>query len=504
MSGRRSFALALVCASVMSLWASAAAAAPARRPVTVRQLRWAGLQINVADVRRGGRVIMKVKQANGSVTSLQPVVQMCRHCVVGLNGDFFEPATRQPIGGVIIGGVVLRSPNPSQNQLTFEPNGQITAGPMRWLGQLSAGDLAMPVAVNDPNAASPVLYDRHYGRTTPPGPAMELAFVLNPSTLHLGRAIHLSPRGPHAPGSVIPPGQVVLRAPAAFVPQMHELQTLLRAEQPAVVRLGTDPMAKNSLGANHVLLKGGRLVPIGENDAFVNGTNPRTLFGWDAHGHVSMVTIGSAVPGHRGGVSLPVAARLMQSLGVTNAVNLDGGGSSTFVSRGHVLNHPSDGVVRPVTNAWLVVPRPRPAHKHAAAKARASVVHRRRIARRSHARARPAPAHVPPPTTNPVIAPPSPPPSTSTTTTTPASVRARAGRRLAERRLDLRATASRARQRSRLHAAAAPAAATDHELLFDDPLFDALLVLAVVLFGLATTSVRRRQRLRARPRRHGA
>jgi len=119
-------------------------------------------------------------------------------------------------------------------------------------------------------------------------------------------------------------------------------------------------MIKNSLGANHVLLRGGRILPIDENDDFVNGGHPRTIFGWDKQGRLTLVTIGSATPGRRGGVSLPAAARLMQNLGMIGAVNLDGGGSSTFVDHGRVFNHPSDGAARAVTNAWLVFPRARP------------------------------------------------------------------------------------------------------------------------------------------------
>jgi exopolysaccharide biosynthesis protein len=119
-------------------------------------------------------------------------------------------------------------------------------------------------------------------------------------------------------------------------------------------------LVKNSLGANHVLLRGGQVLPIDENDDFVNGPHPRTLFGWDGHGQVARVTIGSAVPGRQAGVSLPVAAQLMKNLGLRGAVNLDGGGSSTFVDHGRVFNHPSDGRARSVTNAWLVFPRARP------------------------------------------------------------------------------------------------------------------------------------------------
>ncbi len=41
-------------------------------------------------------------------------------------------------------------------------------------------------------------------------------------------------------------------------------------------------------------------------------------------------------------MTLPEAARLMRSLGARDALNLDGGGSSTMTVRGEVVNRPSD------------------------------------------------------------------------------------------------------------------------------------------------------------------
>jgi hypothetical protein len=313
--------------------------------------------MDVAHVSPGTRFVVRPAQANGSVTSLRPVSRICGSCVVGINGDYFDTRTSQPIGGVVINSVVLRSPNTRQNQLGFRPNGRIWVGTMKWRGVLSAGGVTIPVAVNDPNAASPVLYDRRFATTTPPGDGMELEFVLNPHALYLGLTIHLGPKGPHAPGGVIPTGEIVLRARGAYVARVRRLQAQLRKHRPATLHLATYPMIRNSLGANHVLLRGGHILPIDENDDFVNGAHPRTLFGWDKQGRVTLVTIGSATPGRQAGVSLPTAARLMQNMHVAGAVNLDGGGSSTFVDRGRVFNHPSDGRARSVTNAWLVFPR---------------------------------------------------------------------------------------------------------------------------------------------------
>jgi exopolysaccharide biosynthesis protein len=44
------------------------------------------------------------------------------------------------------------------------------------------------------------------------------------------------------------------------------------------------------------------------------------------------------------------------SLGMVQAMNFDGGGSTTAVAGGAVLNSPSDGTERPVGDALLVLP----------------------------------------------------------------------------------------------------------------------------------------------------
>jgi exopolysaccharide biosynthesis protein len=54
------------------------------------------------------------------------------------------------------------------------------------------------------------------------------------------------------------------------------------------------------------------------------------------------------------GMSLAELASFFQQLGVVSAMNLDGGGSSAMVIKGQVVNHPSDGFERSVTNAIVL------------------------------------------------------------------------------------------------------------------------------------------------------
>ena len=60
------------------------------------------------------------------------------------------------------------------------------------------------------------------------------------------------------------------------------------------------------------------------------------------------------------GMSLAELATLLQSLGIYQGLNLDGGGSTTLVIRGKLVNHPSDSAgERAVGNALLVERKPR-------------------------------------------------------------------------------------------------------------------------------------------------
>jgi Phosphodiester glycosidase len=91
--------------------------------------------------------------------------------------------------------------------------------------------------------------------------------------------------------------------------------------------------------------------------SFVAARHPRTLAGVRADGRLLLVTVDGRRTGWSAGVTLPEAARLMRSLGAREALNLDGGGSSSMVVRGRVVNRPSDPTgERAVSDALVVLP----------------------------------------------------------------------------------------------------------------------------------------------------
>ncbi|HTF10430.1 MAG TPA: phosphodiester glycosidase family protein [Asanoa sp.] len=110
-----------------------------------------------------------------------------------------------------------------------------------------------------------------------------------------------------------------------------------------------------AIGGNRVLVRDGVPQDIGDVTP-----EPRTAVGFSADGKkMIMLTVDGRQADSRG-VTLTELGRLMASLGARDALNLDGGGSSTLLARKpgaaavRVENAPSDGSERPVPNGLAV------------------------------------------------------------------------------------------------------------------------------------------------------
>ncbi|MFG3659511.1 phosphodiester glycosidase family protein [Streptomyces sp. NPDC047706] len=89
--------------------------------------------------------------------------------------------------------------------------------------------------------------------------------------------------------------------------------------------------------------------------------NPRTAAGVTLDGRVVLLTADGRRPDRSAGLSITETAEVLRSLGAVDALNLDGGGSTTMVVRGALQGRPSDAAgERPAADALVVVPRPAP------------------------------------------------------------------------------------------------------------------------------------------------
>jgi len=120
--------------------------------------------------------------------------------------------------------------------------------------------------------------------------------------------------------------------------------------------------ATSVVGGGPQLIKDGRveITNTAENilPSFVSDTHPRTAIAKLKSGQVLLVTVDGREPGESVGMSLTMLADLLLEFGAVEAINLDGGGSTTMVIRNKLVNKPSDATgERPVSDAILVYPR---------------------------------------------------------------------------------------------------------------------------------------------------
>ena len=101
------------------------------------------------------------------------------------------------------------------------------------------------------------------------------------------------------------------------------------------------------LASGPVLIDDGVTAMYGEDmphwKSFFDKRHPRTLMGKDSDGGVWFVVVDGRFPGEAEGMTIAELTALSEKLGLIEAMNLDGGGSSTlWTLPGGVLNHPCD------------------------------------------------------------------------------------------------------------------------------------------------------------------
>jgi len=118
-------------------------------------------------------------------------------------------------------------------------------------------------------------------------------------------------------------------------------------------------LAEGIAGFGTMLVKNGELA-ITATSNYYNDRASRTAVGITASGRVVLMVLdGRQIPWSCGGSMIEIA-QIMKLAGCVTAVNLDGGGSTTFVARQagdeelSVVNRPSDGVQRSVSTSLLI------------------------------------------------------------------------------------------------------------------------------------------------------
>ena len=117
---------------------------------------------------------------------------------------------------------------------------------------------------------------------------------------------------------------------------------------------------QEAVGGSVYLVKDGKPVVTSAAD-YYNSRHSRTCVGITAEGKVIMMVLDGRQEPFSAGGSAEELAQIMLDAGCVTAINLDGGGSTTFVAKQEgsntltVVNRPSDGYERSVSSSLMVV-----------------------------------------------------------------------------------------------------------------------------------------------------
>lgn len=317
------------------------------------------------------RVRLESALANGEIMGTESVPEMAaRHqALAAINAGFFapngDPTGLLQVDGQLVSdtrrarGAVAVSVRDGRTSLLFD----LVTATARLRLDTAEGAATVPIAGVDTvrQRGKLMLYTpRYHAHTDTAGKGIE--WILD------GEPLMVHERRHDAGSSAIPASGFVLSYGGLEPPP--PLDDLDPGDRVAIEREfatvhGSDPRAWAS--AAHVIGGAGLLVRDGQpvtdwteedlRTGFSTERHPRTMIGAGSSGEIWLVTVDGRNPSRSLGMSFLELQRLAARLQLTHALNLDGGGSTTMVVAGTIVNHPSDaGGARKVSDAILVMP----------------------------------------------------------------------------------------------------------------------------------------------------
>jgi hypothetical protein len=319
-----------------------------------------------------GRVNLRLVLAQDTVLGLETVPDMALRAgaVAAINAGFFLP-TGEPAGLLKIDGELVSESASHRGAVALVP-GRFAHKPRLIFDQVSArvevdigsGKRRRLVAVDAVDTvrapgALVLFTPRFWANTgTPCDGGAEFIFESHP--------LVLAERRDDSCTSAIPrDGMVLAAGPGLPAGRLEGLAIGERAHARAVYQPlnGTKPAdwdaAPGIVGGVGLLAVGGRLVtdwgPEKARDGFTTERHPRTVVGTAADGRVWLITVDGRNKALSVGMNFAELQALVTRVGLVDALNLDGGGSTTMVVQGAVVNHPSDAAgPRRVSDAIVV------------------------------------------------------------------------------------------------------------------------------------------------------
>lgn len=263
--------------------------------------------------------------------------------IVAINGTYFKPQTGVPLGTLMIDKKLLTGPIYNRVAMGIGED-DFKMARVELNGKLYNENSSIKIDnINQPRmlAAYIIAYSREWGQVSPPTPKYGIQIAIQDNKI-----IKISN------GSIeIPQNGYVISGPK------EKLEPFFNGKS-VQMEINTTPNwedMKHIISGGPYLIKNNQLyVDVKEQrlDA-ISGKNPRTAIGYTENNNLVLVTIDGREQASVG-VNIYDLAKIMKSFGCTNAMNLDGGGSSVMYVKGSIVNSPAVTGGIAISNAFTV------------------------------------------------------------------------------------------------------------------------------------------------------
>lgn len=281
--------------------------------------------------------------------------------IAGINGDFFSQENI-PSGLLILDGRPVKNTTSDWVAFGITPDDEPFIDHVALTGFVSFSGIR-PIAIDGFNRprgeGETIWYNSYFGKSTQTNVyGIEVRMMPQDHRRTIGkknsyRIVEIDTAG----NGALDDSSIVVSLHGSHRESLiRSLQTGMEAD--VQIEGAPGPSAiRDAVGGFPQLVRNGRIdIQPSEATPFFIQRYPRSAVGYSRK-RVWLVCVDGSQPNYSVGMTMEELAQLMVDLGADRAINLDGGGSSTMVVRGSVVNRPSTGVERPVASALLLVKR---------------------------------------------------------------------------------------------------------------------------------------------------
>jgi hypothetical protein len=314
----------------------------------------------------------------GQVERTTALVEMS-DALAGVNASFFTFTANpqfpgDPVGLGLFDGKLLSEPGPDGNEADFVVSARsdgVLMGHLDWSGVVRnrqteaevplefinhppvvpAGCVGLPDQTTCSLPGDLVRFTPEFGTSTPAGNGVEVVLDRH------GCAI----RTAMTRGTSLDAGQTSLQATGRDSAALLDITSQGCVSQPLRLfdedgdQVATRPGFFGVNGRFRLTADGEIVVPDGSGSFF--DRNPRTIAGTTRDGRIVLATIDGRQSASVG-TTMDETAAVADALGMADAVNLDGGGSTAMAVEGELVNRPSGATERAVGDALIYVEGP--------------------------------------------------------------------------------------------------------------------------------------------------